>query len=220
MNNKEEIGYSARESQEKRLKERRITTLLTTKVCDLDFKIEKGVYHTAEDTELMAKVIKINASETFLEIGCGCGAISIILSKRCERGDGVDINSLAIHNSELNAKAHNVQNVQFSLSDVFENIVGKYDVIIFNPPYSCQEARDEIDKMFWDERNKSKIKFFKDVKKYLKPRGRIYFGWADFDDLDKSLPLGLARENNLTLKKIHRQKVENKPYTYLVYEFL
>jgi len=74
--------------------------------------------------------------------------------------------------------------------------------------------------MFFDTENLSKINFFKQVNKYLKSGGRVYFGWADFDDLDKELPLKLAEENELTMKKVYRQKVENKPYTYFVYEFI
>ena len=73
--------------------------------------------------------------------------------------------------------------------------------------------------MFWDSGNLTKINFFRQVRKYLRSSGRIYFGWADFDDLDKELPLKLAKENNLVLKKTYKHKVDNKPYTYIVYEF-
>lgn len=216
---KEEIGYLVKERQKKRLEERRKTKLIKVNIEDLDFEIYKGVYQTAKDTELMAEVVKINNSETFLEIGCGCGAISIILSKRAKDGLGVDINPLAIDNSKINANIHNISNVSFILGDLFKSVEGEYNVILFNPPYSSFSAKDEIDRMFWDLENLSKINFFKQVKKFLKPKGRVYFGWADFDDLNKDLPMKLAKENNLVLKETYKHKVENRPYTYIVYEF-
>jgi len=54
----------------------------------------------------------------------------------------------------------------------------------------------------------------------LKPGGRVYFGWVDFDDLDKELPLKLGKENKLIIKKVYTHKVENNPYTYIVFEFM
>ena len=106
MDIKKNIGYSAREKQKERLDERRKTELIRANICGLNFEIQKGVYQTAKDTELMANVVKIDKSESFLEIGSGCGAISIILSKKAKEGLGIDINPLAVHNSKLNAQIH------------------------------------------------------------------------------------------------------------------
>ena len=220
MDIRKRIGYSAKERQKERLEERRKTELIISNILGLRFEIHRGVYQTAKDTELMAKVVSINNSETFLEIGCGCGAVSIILSRNAKEGLGTDINPLSINNSKLNAAINQVSNVSFILGDLFENVNNKYDVILFNPPYSSFNAKDAIDRMFWDSENSSKIKFFKEVKKYLKPGGRVYFGSADFDELDKELPLKLAKENKLIVRNVYKQRVENRHYTYLVYEFM
>jgi release factor glutamine methyltransferase len=166
----------------------------------------------------MIETVNMSSTETFLEVGCGTGVVSVSLSKRAKSGIGVDINDLAIENSKFNAQRHNVKNVQFFKSNVFENISGKFDVIICNPPYTKHDIFDNIDRMYWDPDDEMKRKFFKDVNNYLKKNGRIYFGWANFGDIDVDLPLKLAKENGCVLEKITEKNHANK-FSFLVLEF-
>lgn len=79
--------------------------------------------------------------------------------------------------------------------------------------------------MLWNE-NHSKPrcvsnferKFFEEVDKYLKPNGRIYFGWADFADIDVDLPFKLADENGYELVNKF-SKPHGKDFTFYVLEF-
>lgn len=70
----------------------------------------------------------------FLDVGCGYGFISILLSKILGvNGVGVDVNRRALKLAEENAKLNKV-NVEFKESNCYENIDGRYDLIISNPP--------------------------------------------------------------------------------------
>lgn len=70
----------------------------------------------------------------FLDVGCGYGFISIILAKILSvKGTGIDVNRRALKLAEENAKLNKV-NVEFKESDVYENIDGRFDLIISNPP--------------------------------------------------------------------------------------
>lgn len=70
-----------------------------------------------------------------LDIGTGSGCIAISLGKclKCEVS-AVDVSSDALEVAIKNAINNDVK-INFILSDVFENISDKFDVIISNPPY-------------------------------------------------------------------------------------
>ena len=72
--------------------------------------------------------------KNFLDVGCGYGFISILLSKVLNiTGVGIDINKRALNLANRNAKLNKVD-VLFKESNIYENINDKYDLIITNPP--------------------------------------------------------------------------------------
>lgn len=204
--------------QSKRLDERHTGQLFEVELSGMRILVDQGVYQTSGDSELMAEVVEINKDQDFLEVGCGTGVVSIAVAKRARHGTGVDINEHAVENSKKNAKTQKITNLDFFSSNVFENVEGTFDVVICNPPYTNHKVRDNIDRMFWDPEDEMKRKFFKEVGKYLKPDGRIYFGWADFADIDVDLPFQLGEEDGYkhvnTFKKPH-----GKDFNFYVLEF-
>jgi len=215
----ETSNFSAIPSQKERLAERHTTEPTETTCCGMAIRVFGGVYKTSADTELMAETVQIAPTQTFLEIGCGVGVISIVLGKKALSGVGVDINNLAIENSLFNAKRHNVTNVSFFKSDIFNDVKGKFDVIVCNPPYSDHPAADNIEKMFWDPDNEMKRRFFKEVNTFLNENGRIYFGWANFADLDLQLPFRLAQEAGFEIEDIYSKLSPKKTCTFYVLAF-
>lgn len=211
--------FIAHNKQVSRLQERRSADVVQVSVCRKRFDVFPGVYDTGLDTELMIGSVAIDKVETFLEVGCGAGAISIVLSERCRGGLGVDINPAAVSNSRHNARLCGADNVSFLHSDVFQNVHDQFDVIVCNPPYSAYPAQDVIDKMFWDPANKMKRQFFHDVREHLRDRGRVYFGWADFGDIERDLPTKLAGQHDLRLNRILRSMSPSGDYSFLVFEF-
>lgn len=70
-----------------------------------------------------------------LDVGCGYGVIDIILGKLVDAEFlGVDVNRRALHLAEMNKKENKINNVSFLESSCYENVEGKYNVIITNPP--------------------------------------------------------------------------------------
>lgn len=120
----------------------------------LEFVVDSDVYYPEEDSILFADTIieyfsnylsKTNQDvKKILEVGCGCGFLSIVIYKLFENKLGkyvknikfvaVDINRKAIYNAKINAKKHKAK-ISFKCSNLFENIKEKFDLIIFNSPY-------------------------------------------------------------------------------------
>lgn len=72
--------------------------------------------------------------KNFLDVGCGYGFISIILAKELQiAGLGIDVNKRALKLAEENAK-HSQVDVKFVESNIYENVLDTYDLIITNPP--------------------------------------------------------------------------------------
>ncbi len=73
-------------------------------------------------------------NKTVLDVGCGYGFIGISISKIMNSSvDMIDINKRAIHLTEMNIASNKVFSNVF-VSDMYENVDKKYDVIITNPP--------------------------------------------------------------------------------------
>lgn len=70
----------------------------------------------------------------FLDVGCGYGYIGITLAKVMDINiDMIDINKRAIHLAKMNSQKNNVE-ANIFISDAYENVNKKYDIIITNPP--------------------------------------------------------------------------------------
>jgi len=107
-----------------------------------NFYINQNVLIPRPDTELLVeetlKLFNVNSKINILDIGTGSGCIllSILKERRNFFGTGIDISKKAINVARFNAKMHQLSNrVKFYNSDVDKFLIGKYDVILSNPPY-------------------------------------------------------------------------------------
>jgi release factor glutamine methyltransferase len=106
------------------------------------FFVNKNVLIPRPDTELIIEqVIKIYSKDSQLQAldigtGSGCILLSILKERPNFYGTGIDISKQSINVSKLNAKRLNLINrVKFFHSSVDNFIIGKYDLIVSNPPY-------------------------------------------------------------------------------------
>ena len=97
-----------------------------------------------------------------LDLGCGYGVVSIILSKftNCNF-DAVDVNKRALHLFEMNIKLNKVSDINIFESDAYENVSKKYDYIITNPP--IRAGKEVVYKML------------RGAKDHLKENGSLFF---------------------------------------------
>ena len=106
-----------------------------------DFLVNYDTLIPRPETELLIyKVINFfrNKKINILDIGTGSGCIllSILKELNFSRGVGIDISRRAIKIAELNAKKLNLfYRSKFKVIDLNKYNIGKYDLIVSNPPY-------------------------------------------------------------------------------------
>lgn len=117
-------------------------------VGDVDFygniiKVNKNVLIPRRETEeLVEKTMEYikklfpNKDISILDIGTGSGCIPITIKKHFPNStvSAVDISQDALDVAVDNSLSNNVS-INFILSNLFENVSGKYHCIISNPPY-------------------------------------------------------------------------------------
>lgn len=176
-------------------------------------KVNKDVliprYETEELVEKTIKKIKnkFNKKIDVLDLCTGSGCIAITIKKEINSNvTATDISSDALEVAKENVNLNNVD-VKLINSDLFNNIDGKFDCIISNPPYiSYDEEIDEIVKnnepnialyapnnglYFYEE-------ILKNIKKYLNDEFIIAFeiGYKQGDALTE---LANRYLNNVTI---------------------
>lgn len=104
----------------------------------LTFHVNSNVLIPRQDTETLVEeaLKRIAPGMKILDMctGSGCVLISILKNAPNTMGTGCDISKQALIVAKENAKFHEV-NAQFERSDLFDNVVDKYDMIVSNPPY-------------------------------------------------------------------------------------
>ena len=107
-----------------------------------EFFITKDILIPRPDTELVVenilKLTKQKSKINILDIGVGSGCIIVSILKEREnfRGTGIDISKKCLIISKKNAIAQNVSSrLKLYKSDVDKFNLGKYDLVVSNPPY-------------------------------------------------------------------------------------
>ena len=108
-----------------------------------NFLVNQSTLVPRPETELLIyKIVKYckNKKINILDIGTGSGCIllSILKELKNSRGIGLDISKNAIRTAIINSKNLKLYNrSKFKIFDINNFNLGKYDLIVSNPPYIC-----------------------------------------------------------------------------------
>ena len=118
-----------------------------------EFKINSKVLIPRPDTELIVeqvlKIYKNKPKIKFLELGVGSGCLilSILKERKDFLGVGVDLSEDCINICKINAIKLRVQNrLKLFKTDIDNFNLGKYDLIVSNPPYIKKLDLTKLDK--------------------------------------------------------------------------
>ena len=105
----------------------------------LEFKVSSDVLVPRQDTEnLVEEVLKdLHDGMHILDMctGSGCILLSLLKYSNDCTGVGVDISEKALAIAKENAENLGINSAEFIQSDLFENVKGKFDILVSNPPY-------------------------------------------------------------------------------------
>lgn len=153
------------------------------------FQVNEHVLVPRQDTEVLVESVLdvLDSERKVLDMCTGSGCILISLMKLGNevQGTGVDISTKALEVAKQNAKRLGVTPT-FLHSDLFENVSGRYDIIVSNPPYIrtkvIEELADEVklhDPMIALDGKEDGLYFYRKIiaesPNYLENGGGLYF---------------------------------------------
>ena len=165
---------------------------------NLIIELHPEVYEPAEDTFLLLESIQIKPGDKVLEIGTGCGLISLQCASLGANVVCTDINPYALALTKRNYiknKSFIKGGFEIRKSDLFSKIKDdeKFDVIIFNPPYLPTKKNELVGGSGWfdiatnggiDGLSLTK-KFIEGLKKYINDNGKAYFVFSSLSNRKK-----------------------------------
>ena len=107
-----------------------------------EFNVNKNTLIPRPDTEIiLEQILKFTKNKNYLNIldigvGSGCILLSVLKERKNFYGTGIDISRNSLDICKMNAKKLLLdRRVKFFKSDVDKFAIGKYDLIVSNPPY-------------------------------------------------------------------------------------
>jgi release factor glutamine methyltransferase len=205
--------------QAKSLREMASRKPYVKKLAGFEYDVLPRVYKGSTDTELFCRLVRaaINGKKgrSVWDIGTGTGLIALSAKKKGARYVlATDLNPDAVKNAKANGKRLGLR-IDVRLADVFGSINRRFDIITFNPPFTDAKARQRHEISFWDEGHKAVRKFFKGLKRHLKPGGRAFIAWASFADT-KAL-IRIAKEFGWSLRETGKKRGK-RGFVYYVFE--
>ena len=141
-----------------------------------EFHVNEDTLIPRPDTEiLIEEVLKITRNQNKINIldigiGSGCILLSILKERKNFFGTGIDISKNCLNISKINANKLKLENrIKFFKSDVDKFQIGKYDLIVSNPPYI----------------NKQKLKYLEDDVVNFEPKLALNGGLDGLSEIRK-----------------------------------
>ncbi|RLE41532.1 hypothetical protein DRJ48_05375 [Candidatus Woesearchaeota archaeon] len=160
------------------------------------------VYEPREDSFLLLKYIKdYSKDKKVLDLGTGSGILAEEALKYAKEVVAADIDEEAV----FYAQKQLGNNVKVVCSDLFENIPGKFDLILFNPPYLPSSKYSSVATDGGKQGHETIARFLASAKQHLNPGGVILMVFSSLTNkerVDQAIRLFKFKAKLLETKKL------------------
>lgn len=175
----------------------------------------KSVYEPREDSTMLETWVKKHAFGKVLDMGTGSGiqAIAAAHKQNVSSVLAADVQKGVVGYCKKNIKNNKIIFIQ---SDLFKNIKGKFDTIIFNPPYLPQELKLKDLTIEGGTKGYEVIeRFLNEVNDFLKTDGIILMVFSSLTKKDKVEEL--IKSNLFEFEELEKQHIFFEDiYAYLL----
>ena len=167
-----------------------------------------GVYEPAEDSFLVQKYVRELALGRVLDLGTGSGiqALTAMTNPNAHFILAVDQDETAVRALQEKINQEHLRKLQVRQSDLFSEVPGKFNLIIFNPPYLPQDKGLE-DKAIYGGKKGWELseQFFRQASAHLYPDGKILFLFSSLTNITKIQEI--LHRHLFTFREVEQQKV-------------
>jgi len=185
----------------------------------LELRVPEDVFPPAGDGSFHRLIRdEVRPSDRVLDMGTGSGIGALLAASRSSDVVAVDINPKAVAAAAANAVRNGVADrIRFLESDVFAAVDGRFDVILFDPPFRWFKARDLLELGTADENYRALTTFMTNAVSYLRPGGRIllHFGTSgDIDYLYQLIDAAAFKKEVLATEELTRERLSVTYYVF------
>lgn len=152
----------------------------------LDLVIPEHVFPPSPMSDLLGRAVlaETQPGDRVLDMGTGSGNNALLAAHVSADVIGVDINRWAVEAARQNAERNGFQDrTTFVEGDLFEPVAGKFDLIIYDPPFRWFRPRSVLELAFADEGYRSLTRFMSEVGGRLTDSGRVLLFFGTSGDL-------------------------------------
>ncbi|MEM3165456.1 MAG: methyltransferase [Halobacteria archaeon] len=170
----------------------------------LRLEIPESIYSPSDDTDMLAETLKVARGARVLDMCAGSGVLGLLAARRAREVLLADDDPVAVEAARANALRNGFGNVRVVQSDLFRNVEGTFDLIVFNPPYLPQgegseylELYDETQKRWrnvgfhaWDggpDGRRIIDRFLETFEPHLASRGRLHMIGSTLSDYARTV---------------------------------
>lgn len=163
------------------------------------------IYEPREDSYMLKNYVeglKLEG-EKVLEIGTGSGIVAKAMHE-----NGADVTASDINSEALKSLPEGIERIE---SNLFENINGEFDLIVFNPPYlpgDTEEESMEGSETWFGGRKGVEVTevFLNQCSMFLRPEGQVLVvlsSLAEIDELVEDFGLEVVDERDLWFETLY-----------------
>ncbi|GAA4913338.1 release factor glutamine methyltransferase [Stackebrandtia albiflava] len=137
-----------------------------------------------------AVLAEVRPGDRVLDMGTGSGVNAVLAAGTAAEVLAVDVNPSAVATARANAARNGVADrVTVREGDCFTGIDGRFDLIVFDPPFRWFAPRDTFERAVTDRDYRTLTGFMEQVDRHLTDDGRVLLFFGSSGDLDYLMEL-------------------------------